>query len=111
MFFDYLHYNEVLNLINAERRLLNEKAALIVQKQGEVDTGYRMCLREKHSGVVQRQGRALLAIYGKVEGQNLLKSVARSKPDKDGPRAASAVGAADVNGVIQRVGFPGIQVY
>lgn len=70
-----------------------------------------MCPQEKHGGVVQRQGRVPLAVYGKVEGQNLLKSVARCEPDKDGPRAASAVGAADVDGVIQRVGFSGFQVY
>ena len=70
-----------------------------------------MGLGEKYGGVMQRQGLTLQAVYRKIEGQDLLESLAGCDPDKDGPCVVPAVGASDIYGVIQPIGFFRIQIH
>ena len=103
--------NQSLNLVNVEGRPLYKKTAPIIQKQGEVSTGRRMCLREKYGGVMQRHGRTLQAFYRKIERQNLLKGVARRESDKNSACTVPAIRAADVYGVSQTIGFSRVQLH
>ena len=59
------------NLVNAEQRLIDKEAVLVVQDQREVGAGRRAFPREQHCGVMQRQRLAAHMFDGKIKGQDL----------------------------------------
>ena len=63
------------NLVNAEQRLIDKEAVLVVQDQREVGAGRRAFPREQHCGVMQRQRLAAHMFDGKIKGQDPLNDL------------------------------------